>query len=133
MDRVLGETVAIIAVGMAAGDAKDALADQVRERVPGLVRRPLVEQTPGERLDQAVDALGGLQQDRPAVGTGLLLVEPGEQRLVKQIREQNSLWYSVGRHARPPWWRKWLLTLHLYHTGALVSVPESEHATNFPG
>ena len=21
----------------------------------------------------------------------------------------------------PPWWRKWLLTLHLYHTGALVS------------
>ena len=69
-------TVAIIAVGMAAGDAKDALADQVRERVPGLVRRPLVEQTPGERLDQAVDALGGLQQDRPAVGTGLLLVEP---------------------------------------------------------
>ena len=100
MDGVVGETVAIIAVGMAAGDAKDALADQVRERVPGLVRRPLVEQTPGERLDQAVDALGGLQQDRPAVGTGLLLVEPGEQRLVKQIREQNSLWYSVGRHAR---------------------------------
>ncbi len=33
----------------------------------------------------------------------------------------------------PPWWRKWLLTLHLYHMGALVSVPESEHATNFPG
>ena len=100
VDGVVGETVAIIAVGMAAGDAKDALADQVRERVPGLVRRPLVEQTPGERLDQAVDALGGLQQDRPAVGTGLLLVELGEQRLVKQIREQNSLWYRVGRHAR---------------------------------
>ena len=33
----------------------------------------------------------------------------------------------------PPWWRKWLSTLHLYHTGALVSVPESEHAANFPG
>ena len=33
----------------------------------------------------------------------------------------------------PPWWRKWLLKLHLYHMGALVSVPESEHATNFPG
>ena len=60
----------------------------------------LVEQTPGERLDQTVDALGGLQQNRPAVGTGLLLVELGEQRLVKQIREQNSLWYSVGRHTR---------------------------------
>ena len=31
VDGVVGETVGIIAVGMAAGDAKDALADQVRE------------------------------------------------------------------------------------------------------
>ena len=46
-----------------------------------------------------VDALGCLQQNRPAVGAGLLLVELGVQRLVEQIREQNSLWYSVGRHA----------------------------------
>ena len=133
VDGVVGETVAIIAVGMAAGDAKDALADQVRERVTGLVRRPLVEQTPGERLDQAVDALGGLQQDRPAVGTGLLLVEPGEQRLVKQIREQNSLWYSVGRHARASVVAQVVVNTALVPHGALVSVPESEHATNFPG
>ena len=97
--RVVGEVVAVVAVGMSAGDAEDALADQVRERVTGLVRRALVEQAPGERLDQTVDALGGLQQNRPAVGAGLLLVELGEQRLVEQIREQNSLWYSVGRHA----------------------------------
>ena len=34
---------------------------------------------------------------RPHLDT---VVELGEQRLVKQIREQNSLWYSVGRHAR---------------------------------
>ena len=68
----------------------DALADQVRERVTGLVRRALVEQTPGERLDQTVDALGGLQQYRPAVGAGLLLVELGVQRLVEQIREQKQ-------------------------------------------
>ena len=100
VDGVVGEAVAVVAVGMAAGDAENALADQVRERVPGLVRRPLVEQTPGERLDQAVDAIGCLQQNRPAIGAGLLLVELGVQRLVEQIREQNSLWYSIGRHAR---------------------------------
>ena len=100
MDRVVGEAVAVVAVGMAAGDTENALADQVRQRVTSLVRRSLVEQAPGERLDQAVDALGGLQQNRPAVGAGLLLVELGVQRLVEQIREQNSLWYSVGRHAR---------------------------------
>ena len=65
VDRVVGEAVAIVAVGMAAGDAEDALADQIRERVPGLVRRPLVEQTPGERLDQAVGALGHLEAGPP--------------------------------------------------------------------
>ena len=97
--RVVGEAVAVVAVGMAAGDAEDALANQIRERVSGLVRRPFVEQTPGERLDQTADALGGLQQNRPAVGAGLLLVEPGVQRLVEPIREQNSLWYSFGCHA----------------------------------
>ena len=58
-----------------------------------------VAQAPGERLDQPVHALGRLEQDRPAVGACLLLVELGEQWLVEQIREQNSLWHSVGRHA----------------------------------
>ena len=53
----------------------------------------------GERLDQPVHALGRFEQDRPAVGACLLLVELGEQWLVEQIREQNSLWCSVGRHA----------------------------------
>ena len=69
------------------------------ERVPNLLRRALVAQAPGERLDQPVHALGRLEQDRPAVGACLLLVELGEQWLVEQIREQNSLWFSVGRHA----------------------------------
>ena len=136
VDGVVGETVAIIAVGMAAGDAKYALADQVRERVPGLVRRPLVEQTPGERLDQAVDALGGRSAgSRPAVGTGLLLVEPGEQRLVKQIRELNSLWYSVGRHARASVVAQVVVNtaLAVDHTGALVSVRNRNTRHEFSG
>ena len=57
---------------------------------------PLVEQAPGERLDQTVDALGGLQQNRPAVGAGLLLLEtrhaaacrtdPGTEQSVVQCR-----------------------------------------------
>ena len=94
-----GEVLGIVAVGMTAGDAEDALADQVRERMPNLLRRALVAQAPGERLDQPVHTLGRLEQDRPTVGACLLLVELGHQRLVEQIREQNTLWYSVGRHA----------------------------------
>ena len=45
---------------MTARDAENPLADQVRERVPNLPRCAFVGQTPGERLDQAVHALGRL-------------------------------------------------------------------------
>ena len=51
VDRVVGETLGVVAVRMTAGDAEEALAEQVRQRVPNLVRRAPVEQTPGERLD----------------------------------------------------------------------------------
>ena len=73
--------------GVTARDAEDPLADQVRERVPNLPRCAFVGQTPGERLDQAVHALGRLEQDGAAVGTRVLLVERGDEGLVEQIRK----------------------------------------------
>ena len=117
VDGVVGEAVAVVAVGMAAGDAEDALAYQVRERVPGLVRRPLVEQTPGERLDQTVDALGGLQQNRPAVGTGCSWLNWANSGLSNRSGNRTVCGTVSVVTQGPPWWRKWLLTLHLYHTG----------------
>ena len=64
------DEVGIVAIGMTARDAEDPLADQVRERVPNLPRCAFVGQTPGERLDQAIHALGRLEQDgaRPSGG-----------------------------------------------------------------
>ena len=99
VDGVVGQVVGIVAIGMTARDAEDPLADQVRERVPNLPRCAFVGQTPGERLDQAIHALGRLEQDGAAVGTRVFLVERGDEGLVEQIREQNSLWYRVRRHA----------------------------------
>ena len=40
-----------------------------------------------------------LSRTGAAVGPRLFLVEPGDEKLVEQIREQNSLWYRVRRHA----------------------------------
>ena len=58
----------------------------------------------------------------------------GEQRLVKQIREQNSLWYSVGRHARASVVAQVVeITLHLYPRGLLCLYRNRNYATNFPG
>ena len=65
VNRVVGEPVRIVAVGMAAGDVEHPLADQVLERVPDLLRCPAVNQTPAERLDQSVDALGALSNTPP--------------------------------------------------------------------
>ena len=59
----------------------------------------LVGQTPGERLDQAVHALGRLEQDGAAVGTRVFLVERGDEGLVEQIRgtEQSVLSCQASR------------------------------------
>ena len=83
MDGVVGQVVGIVAIGMTARDAEDPLADQIRERVPNLLRGALVGQTLGERLDQAVHALGRLEQDGAAVGTRVFLVERGDEGLVE--------------------------------------------------
>ena len=124
VDGVVGQVVGIVAIGMTARDAEDPLADQIRERVPNLLRGALVGQTPGERLDQAVHALGRLEQDGAAVGTRVFLVERGDEGLVEQIREQNSLWHRVRRHAGISVVAKTLCTLRLYHTEAPVSPPQ---------
>ena len=91
MDGILRQVVGVVAVGMTARDAEDPLSDQLRERVPNLLRRALVGETPGKRLDEAVHALGCLEQDGPAVGTRLLAVERRDEGLVEEIREQDSL------------------------------------------
>ena len=124
VDGVVGQVVGIVAIGMTARDAEDPLADQVRERVPNLPRCAFVGQTPGERLDQAVHTLSRLEQDSAAVRTRVLLVERGDEGLVEQIREQNSLWYRVRRHAGVSVVAKCLWTQRLYHTEAPVSLPK---------
>ena len=91
VDGVLRQVVRVVAVGMTARDAEDPLSDQLRERVPNLLRRALVGETPSERLDEAVHALGRLEQDAAAVGTRLLAVERRDEGLVEEIREQDSL------------------------------------------
>ena len=91
VDGVLRQAVGVVAVGMTARDAEDPLPNQLRERVPNLLRRALVGETPGKRLDEAVHALGCLEQDAAAVGTRLLAVERRDEGLVEEVWEQDSL------------------------------------------
>ena len=49
---------------------------------------------------QAVDALGRLEQHGAAIRARLLAVERGDEGLVEQIREPDSLWYRDARNPR---------------------------------
>ena len=84
---------------MAARDAEDPLSDQFRERVSNLLRVAPVGETPGKRLDEAVNALGRLEENGSAVGAGVLAVERGDEGRVEEFREQDSLWYGFRCHA----------------------------------
>ncbi len=53
VNRVVGQPVGIIRIGMAAGEPEDALRQQIRERVTHLPRLPVIDEAAGEPLDQS--------------------------------------------------------------------------------
>ena len=120
MNGIVGEAVGIVAIGMAARDAEDPLAQQIRQRMPNLAGLPVVDQTLGEPLDHAILTLRGFEQDRTAIGAPVLLIEGGDEGLVEEIWEEDSLWYRVGRHASASVVAKSLSAQPLYHTEAFV-------------
>ena len=105
---------------MATRDAEDPLAQQILQRVPDLTRLPVVDQTLGEPVDQPVLSFRRLQQDGTAIGARLLLIERGDEGLVEEIWEEDSLWYRVVLHASASVVGKVPLARPLYHTEAFV-------------
>ena len=96
MDRVGGEVVSVVAIGMAAGNAEDPLAEQLRQRVPDLPGLPPVDQTAGKARHQPVQPLRRLEQNRAAIGTRVLAVERGNEGLVEENPERGQSVVSYG-------------------------------------
>ena len=46
-------------------------------------------------VDQIVLTLGRFRPDRPAVRTRLWLIDRGDERAIKEVREKDSLWYGL--------------------------------------
>ena len=78
---------------MATGETEDALGQQIRERMSHFPRLPLVDEAAGEAVDQPVARLGRREQDRAPIRARVRLIERRDQRLLEQIRKENSLWY----------------------------------------
>ena len=101
MDRIIGQPRDIVGVGVATRDPEDPLRQEFPEGVHHLARVTSVVETGRQAIDQTEPAVRRLEDDGPAIRTGMLLVELGHQGLPEKIREQNRLCAKV-RHARPP-------------------------------
>ena len=92
LHRIVPQSIGIIRVGIAAGQAKDPLRYQICERVPYLAGLSILHQTPREAVDELVLALSRLQQHGAAVGTRMRLIEGGNEGAIEEVRQENSLW-----------------------------------------
>ncbi len=81
VDRVVGHPGGVVAVGVATGDAKHALPEQLERLVLDLARLAPVDQARGHALGQLQLGIEALQQHRPAVRAGVRHVEAGDDRL----------------------------------------------------
>ena len=93
MNRVVGEPIGVVRIGMAAGEPVDALGQQILERVPHFPRLPIIDEASGEAIDQPVARVRGLEQDRAAIRARVGLIERRDEGFVEEVWEEDSLWY----------------------------------------
>ena len=91
MNGVVGEPGGVVGVGVAAGDAEDALGEKIQQFVSDLVGLPLVAKARGQVLEESEPSIGGLQQDGAAVGAAVELIEAGDDGLVEQVSKEHTL------------------------------------------
>jgi hypothetical protein len=51
VNRVVGEGLGVVRIGMAAGEAEDALRQQILERVPHFLRLPIIDEAASKAID----------------------------------------------------------------------------------
>jgi hypothetical protein len=100
VDRVVSQSRGIVPIGIAAGDTEDPLPQQVADGVLDLAFLASLGKACGQTLTQAQRGVAGLQQDRPAVGAAVLLIELSPQRPGKQMRKQNRLSCDIVAQAK---------------------------------
>jgi hypothetical protein len=83
VNRVVGEPIRVVGIGMPAGQPENSLRQQLAECVPNLRRLAIVDQTARKSIDQTVLPFGGFQQNGAAIGAGVLLVEGRNDRFVE--------------------------------------------------
>lgn len=102
VDRVVGQPRGVVAVGVATGQPEDALPQQIPERVRHLAGLATVAKGAGQAPGQAEPIVDRLEQHGAAVGTGLGLVEPDDDRLGNPVDLQRGQHYRAVAIEPPP-------------------------------
>jgi hypothetical protein len=100
LDGVGAQSAGIVAIRITAGDGIQALAHQIPDRMTDLARLASVIDPTDQCLGQSETPIAGLQQHRATVGTGMVLIKFGHDRLAGQIRKQNTLSCAIVIHAK---------------------------------
>ena len=93
VDRIVGEPVSVIAVGMATRDREHPLRDQIADAVRHARRRARIGHRHREGRQQTEASIGRFEQDRAAVRTRVGLIKGRDQGTIDQVGKQNSLCY----------------------------------------
>ena len=125
LSHTVREPITVVRIGMAAGEAVDALRQQILERVPHFPRLPIIDEASGKAINQPVARFGGLEQDRAPIRARVRLIERRDDRFDEEVWEEDSLWYRVVSQSKASVWEKARMVTALYHAEAFVSLLES--------
>ena len=100
VNRIARQTVRIIGIRIAAGNAVHPLPQQLGELMINLASLPLIPQTGGHAFRQPIAPVRRLQQNGASVGTALPLVKLDHDRLGKKIGEQQTLCCGMFSQAK---------------------------------
>ncbi len=133
LNRIVGQPVRVVAIGIPARDPEDALRHQVVHRVRDFRRHPTVGQAARQRGRQAETSVRRFQENRPTIRTRVRLIKGCDERAIEQIREENSLWYRlVSQRKRLRCGERSFSTAFVPCGGVCVST-ESQSVMNYSG
>src|SRR5207245_3267909 len=96
--RVVDRPPGVVAIGVATGQPEDALPQQIPERVRHLAGLATVADRAGQLPRQPEPIVDRFQQNGAAVGTGLRLVEPGDDRPRNPVDPESVVRYTGCSH-----------------------------------
>src|SRR5437867_833052 len=88
----------VVAVGVAAGDTKDALAEQLEALVLDFAGLPKIDEAARQALGQLELGIEPFEQDRSAVRAGIGHVERGDNGLAFRLESERDLRYTRCSH-----------------------------------